>query len=262
MITALLRTPVLRSAVDAAARPDEDVLAERADVLRAIRCAHPRVLVVDDHHARESAVEEARARCIPLLRVRDADVDGWELRRRETVPPPGRSEYYGAQLRRLLPQGGPGWIDRLLADLVRVSGRRLPASFRFLARRVLEDPSRYPTLEALAPVTGVGSAALRARFRRRGLSSPLDYLHWFRLFAVVYHLDTRKDTVSVAAMALGFQSSGNLARFTRGVCQQVPGELRGGDAWPMLVIRFATALLRPEMLEAWDSLDALLAQEA
>lgn len=262
MIAALFRTSVLRSAVESAARWDEDVLVTRCEVLRGLRTAYPRVLLVDDHHERDSAVNEARVRNVPIVPVRDADVASWEARRRERVPPPGRARFYGGYVRALLPVGPPSWVDRLLADLARAAGRPLPASLRVLARRVLEDPSQYATLEALAPVTGLGSAALRARFRRRDLPSPLDYLRWLRLLAVVHRLDTNSETVSVAARALGFQSSGNLARFTRSVCGQVPSTLRADDVWPTLVIRFASALLRPGMLDAWRSLDTAFVREA
>ncbi|MEQ9568755.1 MAG: helix-turn-helix domain-containing protein [Longimicrobiales bacterium] len=262
MLTALLRTPVLRSAVASAARWDEDVLVERSEVVRALRVAHPRALVVDEHHAREAAVADARGRELPVVRIRDADLDQWETRRRERVPPPARARYYGAQLRSLLPVGPPSWVDRLLADLARAAGRPLPASFRLLARRVLEDPSRYSTLETLTPVIELRSAALRARFRRRDLPSPVDYLRWLRLLAVVHRLTSSSETVGAAAMALGFQSSGNLARFARTVCGRVPSDLRADDVWPVLLIRFAASLLRPDLLERWESLDPVFVREA
>lgn len=262
MITALIDDAVLRSALEVAARWDEDVLVDRREVARAVRVAHPRVLVIDDERGRATVLEDARERAIPVLVVGPGDVEAWEARRRERVPPPGRARFYGTQLRTLLPAGPASWVDRLLADLARALGRPLPAAFRLVARRVLEDPSRYTTLEALGPVVGLSSAALRARFRRRDLPSPLEYLQGLRLLAVAHRLETTRETVSAAAEALGFHSSGNLARFTRAACGRVPSELRVSGITTVLLLRFASTLLRPEWVDAWRSLDSVFVEEA
>ncbi|MEK9501454.1 AraC family transcriptional regulator [Gaopeijia maritima] len=262
MILALVESSLLRAAVESSARWDEDVVTDRSGMGRVLRVSSPRALVVDDEHALDSVVAEARAAGVPIVRLGAAEIRRWEMRRRERVPPPGRARFYGAQLRRTLPEPQPSWVDRLLSTFTRAAGRTLPFSFRAVARRVLEDPARYTTLEGLVPVIRISSPALRARFRRRDLPSPLEYLRWLRLLAVVHHLQVTGESVSTTAVQLGFHSSGNLARFTRSVCGRTPTALRGASAPAELVVEVTDRLFRREDLDRWDSLDRLFPREA
>lgn len=262
MILALVESPLLRTAVESSARWDEDVVTDRSRMGRVLWLSSPRALVVDDLHARHSVVVDARAGGVPVVRAGAAEVGRWERRRRERVPPPGRARFYGAQLRRALPVPQPTWVDRLLSNLTRAAGRTLPISFRAVARRVLEDPARYTTLEGLVPVIRISSPALRARFRRRELPSPLEYLRCLRLLAVVHHLQVREESVWVTAVQLGFHSSGNLARFTRSVCGRTPTALRTPSAGAEVLVELTDHLFRRENLDRWDSLDRLFPREA
>jgi AraC-like DNA-binding protein len=131
-----------------------------------------------------------------------------------------------------------------------------------VARRVLEDPARFRSLDALVPLTGLAPAALRARFRRRGLPSPLDYVRGLRLLAVAHHLAGSTTTVSASALGLGFHSSGNLARFSRSLSGRLPSDLRAPDVGAALLLEFVGSLLGPERVDGWRALDGTFVQVA
>lgn len=257
MILGLIRDPVLRSALQAAARPDESVLVDAADVLRALTSGCPRVLVVDDARCGRGVLARARERDVPTVVVCRDDVANWESRRRESVPPPDRRTFYARCLRALFPPGTPTWVDRTLADLARATGGPLPTPFVGLARRVLEDPAHFTTLDTLSPATGLSPGAMRARFRRRELPSPTDYLRWLRLLAAAHCLRSTRGTVSATAVVLGFHSSGNLARFTQGLVGRSPASLRTDASGAELLLHFAAFGLGPTQLDGWRSLHKL-----
>lgn len=263
MIAALLRDPFLRGVVEAAAHRDEDVVAAVEEVLRVLRTAHPRVLVVDTHHADHHGVREAAARNVPVVWVRETDVERWEEARRCEFPPPPRLAFHAVRLRAVLPGGAPTRVERVLAELARLAGRPLPHAFRAVARRVLDDPGRYTVVEDLEAMAGAGADALRARFRRRDLPSPAECLRWLRLLAVVIRLvDARGTTTTEVALGAGFTSPGNLARSTRALIGRLPGELRHPAAETEVMLRLAGVLLAEERLEAWESLEGIGAAEA
>lgn len=262
MIIATVESAVLRAAVESSARWDEDVVTDPNRIGSVLWVSAPRALVLDDRRGMEPIVIEARAHGVPVVRVGRAEIERWESQRRERVPPPSRTRFYGAQLRRMLPEVQPSWVDRLLSAFTRAAGRSLPLSFRAVARRVLEDPARYTTLEGLVPVMRISSPALRARFRRRELPSPLEYLRWLRLLAVVHHLQTTPHSVSNTAVHLGFHSSGNLARFTRSICGRTPAALRGPGIRAELTVEVSARLFQRTDFDRWDSLDQLFPREA
>ena len=134
----------------------------------------------------------------------------------------------------------------------------LAGPFKALSRRVLEDPTRLATIEAVAPVFDLTPGALRARFRRRGLPSPAWYLRWFRLLAAAHRLRTTDDTVSRVAWRLGFHSSGNLCRYVRAVAGRRAGALRAPESGIELALRFMAEGLGPGQYTAWGRLEGTL----
>jgi AraC-like DNA-binding protein len=251
MILALVSSQEWREAVTRAARPDEDVRFGLAEVHRALSVASPRVVVVEDEAGAEPAVRRAGAKGVPVVRVpapATARVEARRLRRT-------------AWLKSMLTDGPPTWVDRTLADCERAIGERLPPALRGFVRRVLEDPTRLSSVEAVAPVLGLSAGALRARFRRRGLPSPASYLRWLRLLAVAHRLRTTDDSTGRIGWLLGFHSSGNLARFVRAQCGLTPSGLRDPESGVAVLLMFVSRGLGPSEVEAWRGLDRTFARD-
>lgn len=254
MIVVRVNDPVLEAAVKVSAHPEEDVVTDRELGLDALRLGFPRVLVRAGYGLSER----------PQGRVRVIDLDDvllarWEAERRADVLPAPRLEHLASRLQGLLERSGSDrtWADAALADLGRAAGRRLPLPLRTFARRVFELPSRYTTLHDVSWACGLSRGAIKARFRRRGLESPYTYLRWFRVMAVAEVLSDTRVTVAGAAHRLGFTSAGNLCRITASVADTTPTELRTGQGWNRLVVRFASEHLTPGALDAWETLTQL-----
>jgi AraC-like DNA-binding protein len=249
MILALTSTPEWREALAAAARPDEDVRFGRDEVHRVLAAGYPRALVLEEDTRAESAARRCRASGIRVVRL-PAAVDP-EVRR------VGRVRW----IRSALADTSPSWVDRTLADCERAVGGLLPSAFRGFARRVLEDPTRLSTVEAIAPALGLSPGALRARFRRRALPSPSSYLRGLRLLSVAHRL--RSSSVSTARVAwqLGFHSSGNLARFVRAQCGRTPSRLRSPETEVELLLLFVARGLGRREVEEWRGLDSTFARD-
>jgi len=139
--------------------------------------------------------------------------------------------------------------------LSRAAGGPLPPALRAFARRVLEFPSHYVDLHPVASSVDMTRGALKARFRRRGLTSPYTYLRWFRVIACAQVLSDRSVTVAQAAHRLGFTSDGNLCRTVRSLTGLTPTELRSVRGWNRLIISFAWQHLGPGAVERWRELD-------
>jgi AraC-like DNA-binding protein len=243
MILALVDDSEWLEALAEAARRDEDVRHGAAEVRIALGSATPRALVVEGDDLETPTRRRARAMGLPVI----------ELPR--FAAGEGRRERRVAWLRMSLAGTPATWVDRVLADCERAVGGPLPRPFRTLARRGLEDPMRFQSIEAVGPELGVTPGALRARFRRRGLPSPFWYLRWFRLLAVARLLRERRETTARIAWTMAFHSSGNLARFTRAVCGRRPSELRAVGTQAELLLRFVAEGLRDGQLRAWSSFD-------
>lgn len=138
---------------------------------------------------------------------------------------------------------GVSWADRTLADLSKAAGTPRPAPLRAFGRRILEFPTHYHDLHAMARASHLSRGALKARFRRRGLESPYTYLRWFRMMAVSYLLSDREVTVAQAAYRLGFTSDGNLCRAMVSLTRLTPTEVRTVRGWNRLLIAFAWTYL-------------------
>jgi AraC-like DNA-binding protein len=259
MIVARCTDPLLRHALRAAAHVEEDVVTEPRLVAEALHGRFARLLV------RANGFETAdRPAGIPLLDLDEALLRRWEAERRSEQAPLPRLDFLVRRLRVLI-ERSPGeatWVDTALADLSRASGARLPVPLRSFARRVMEFPTCYTSLHAVARGCDLSRGALKARFRRRGLVSPSVYLRWFRLMAAAEMLSNRSVTVAAAADRLGFTSAGNLCRMMATLSQLTPTEARTVRGWNKLVITFAWTHLTPKALDAWAELDTLFQRRA
>jgi AraC-like DNA-binding protein len=244
----------LRRAVLRAAHEEEDVVADGRRAVEAIERGFPRVVVRDGSHDWPPVPEGVR-----LVRIRDTVLEQWESERRAVELPPTRLDHLTQRISTAVEKtgGDRSWVDRSLAELARASGRRLPKALRSFGRRVLEFPSHYTSLHPLAHACGTSRGALKARFRRRDLSSPSTYLRWFRLMAVAHVLSDRDMTVAESASRLGFTSDGNLCRMMASVAEMTPTEVRDPKGWNRLTVTFAWSHLSHERLEAWSTFDRL-----
>ena len=248
MIVVRCTDPLLRNAVTLAAHVEEDVVTDGELAATALHWRFPRLLVRAGSHLGTHVPEG-----IPVLDLDDATLRRWETERRAEQTPVARLDYL---VHRLAVQLAPSsaratWVDIALADLSRAAGARLPVPLRSFGRRVLEFPTRYTSLHAIAEGCELSRGALKARFRRRGLASPSVYLRWLRLMAAAHVLSDRSVTVATAAHRLGFTSDGNLCRMMAALAQLTPTEVRTVRGWNRLLITFAWAHLTPAALDAW-----------
>ncbi len=259
MIVVQVADPSLRRAVVRAVHVEEDVFVGRRIASAAIERGFPRLVVRYKGEAGSSLPPE-----MPLLEIDGLMLGRWESEWVAFGCPIVRSEYLTERLRVLLDRAGTDatWVDRSLADLTKAAGAQLPPPLRSFARRVLEFPVHYTTLHTLADAYGMSRGALKARFRRRGLSSPATYLRWFRIMAVARLLSDESVTVAAAAERLGFTSSGNLCRMMSTVAEMTPTEAKTSSGWNRIVISIARVHLSPKLLEAWVSFGELLERRA
>lgn len=261
MIVARVADPYVRRALRAAANPEEDVVSDPALVADALHGGFPRLLVSLGGADGPDGPEGPTG--VPVLRLDDALLQRWESERRMAEVPRPRVEFLASRLSALIDGSATPatWVDSALADLSRAAGARLPAPLRTFARRIMEFPEHYTTLHDVAEACGVSRGALKARFRRRGLSSPYTYQRWFRIMSVAAVLSDRSVTVGAAAHRLGFTSSGNLCRMMGSLVDLTPTEVRTVRGWQRLLISFAWVHLTPEALEAWSDLGRLFQRQ-
>lgn len=258
MIVGYIADRVLRAALLAAAHPEEDVILAGPLADEAVACGFPR-LVITTPKERGRALAAAGGDALPILCLTPASVERWEAERLGQDVPPTRVTWAARELSALMEREGhqANWVDRALADLGRAAGAPLPAGLRGFARRVMEFPSHYDDLHPLAKACGMTRGALKARFRRRGLSSPYAYLRWFRMLAVAYALSDRDVTVAQVADRLGFTSDGNLCRTMGSLTGLTPTEARTVHGWNRLLVTLAWRHLGAGDLARWDELDLL-----
>ena len=261
MIVALVSDPYLRTLVEHAVRPDQDVVFDAALASSALEWGFPRLVVQEQ--AFSQSISAVRSHVPVLLLDRDM-VRGWEMDRRGGDVLAPRVEYLSARVRGLIDERGNGvsWVDKTLADLGKAAGAPLVGPLRAFARRVLEFPTHYYDLHAMAQTCHLSRGALKARFRRGGLESPYTYLRWFRMMAVAYLLADREVTVAQAAHRLGFTSDGNLCRSMVSLTGFTPTEVRTVRGWNRLLIAFAWTYLTGPSLDAWKGLDELFPERA
>lgn len=263
MIIAHLSDPQLLSSVRRAARHDEDVITG-VRATEAARHGFPRAAVWTG--GAPDGAQALSSDRLPVLGLDRSLLDSWEEERRwgGSEVPPERTEYIAFRIRGWLRTrgDGPTWVDLYLRDMTRAVGRALPLPFRGMARRVLEFPARYPDLGPLAGVAGLSTGALKARFRRRGLSSPHVYLRWLRSLAVAQVLSDPDVTTVGAAHRLGMSSGGNLCRSVLDTTGVRPTDLRHAGTRAGLLLAMVDQLLSREALTAWDDLGGLFYEVA
>lgn len=254
MIVVQVTDPYLRRAIRRAAHPEEDVVADARLGLEAIEWGFPR-LVVRENRGRHVPLHTG----VRLLEIDDSMLRRWETERRNEELPPTRLDHLTERLSAVMDRTSAerSWVDAALADLTKATGARLPLPLRSFGRRILEFPYHYTTLYPVAEACGTTRGALKARFRRRGLSSPSTYLRWFRILAVANLLSDRSVTVASAARRLGFTSDGNLCRMMWSVTEMTPTEVRTLKGWRRLLINFSWKHLLADALEGWAALDDL-----
>lgn len=254
MIVVQATDPHLRRAVLRSAHPEEDVVIAPRMAAEALERGFPRLLVRDAVRNWPPIPADVR-----ILDVGPDVLEEWEEERRAAELPPTRVDYLTSRIAAALQRTSAdrSWVDTALAELSRAAGRRLPLPLRSFGRRVLEFPSHYVNLYPLADTCGTSRGALKARFRRRDLSTPSTYLRWFRLMAAAHVLADREVTVAEAADRVGFTSDGNLCRSMWDVAETTPTELRNLRGWNRLLITFAWSHLSSDHLEAWSTLDDL-----
>jgi AraC-like DNA-binding protein len=254
MIVVRCTDPLLRNAVTLAAHVEEDVVSDAELAFEALQWRFPRLVVRAGSHLGTPLPEG-----IPVLDLDDAMLRRWEVERRSERVPAPRLDFLAGRLTSLLEstETRATWVDGALADLSRAAGARLPGPLRSFARRVLEFPTRYTSLHAIAEGCALSRGALKARFRRRGLASPSVYLRWLRLMAAAHVLSDRSVSVAMAAHRLGFTSDGNLCRMMGSLAQTTPTEVRTVRGWNRLLITFAWAHLTPAALDAWAQVGPL-----
>jgi len=259
MIVVQVTDPNLRKAAVRAAHPEEDVVVEQRLAVEAIELGFPR-LVIRDGLRRSQPLDTV----VPVLEIDDATLRRWDLERRVQELPPTRLDHLTDSLRTAIEieSEGATWVDRAFGDLSRAAGARLPYPLRAFGRRVMEFPIHYTSLHPLAAACGTSRGAIKARFRRRGLTSPSTYLRWFRMMAVADLLSDRSVTVAGAARRLGFTSNGNLCRMMLTVTGVTPTEARTLRGWNRLLITFAWQHLSGDDLEGWAALDELFDHRA
>jgi len=260
MIVAYVSDPYLLTVVRNAAHPEEDVVLDPGLAPAAIEWGFPRLVIQADGTDRPLVGVRSD---VPIMRLDRALLARWENDRRGIDVPPKRIDYLTSRLRTAIDKHAQGgtWVDKCLADLSKAAGVQLPAPLRAFGRRILEFPSHYTDLHALADACEVSRGALKARFRRRGLESPYTYLRWFRMMAVAYMLADRTVTVATAAHRLGFTSDGNLCRTMGSLTGLTPTEVRTVRGWNRLLIGFSWTYLTQGQLEGWDGLDELFGRE-
>lgn len=264
MIVALLSDPFLRATVRKAALPDEDVVWKAGAVREALDRGFPRLAVHASDDRATGGPERLVPDELPLLGLTGSTLDAWENSRRSGGFAISRVDDHARRLRSLMNSiSGPlPWVEGIFRDLRRATGHRLPRPVRGLGRRVLEFPSRYEDLHALAGLTGLSRGALKARFRRRDLPSPYAYLRWFRVLAAAHVLADPDVTTEEAAYRTGLHSSGNLCRYVQDVSGLAPTDLRRNSSRTLLVTRFARQCFEPVHREGWTTLDDLFLTEA
>jgi AraC-like DNA-binding protein len=259
MIVVRCTDPLLRSAICMAASAEEDVVSDADLAIEALQWGFVRLVVRAGGYLGAKPLDG-----IQVLDLDDATLRRWEVERRAEGMLVPKSEFLTRRLRTLIEPipGSATWVDTALADLSRAAGARLPLPLRSFARRVLEFPTRYTSLHAVADECGLSRGALKARFRRRGLASPSVYLRWFRLVAAAEVLSDRSITVAAAAHRVGFTSDGNMCRTMAALAQTTPTEVRTVRGWNRMLITFAWAHLTPAALDAWVQVGQLFQRRA
>lgn len=265
MIIAPVTDRSLRAIIRRAALPVEDVFYGQEEVRSALRFGYPRLLIcLAEQQESLRRLLPAESRRPPVLALAKPTLRSW-------------AEAWGAdglavsplddsalRLRQIIGDMAQkdDWVEGVFAELTQIVGRGLPPEFRGFARRVLEFPYHYSSVEVLGTTAGLSAGALKGRFRRRGLPSPSRYLRWFRLLAAAQVLSDSRETILSASFRLGFASDGNFCRWVTATSGLPPSSLRDWDSRLRIVIRLAEDCLPASALRDWKRLGGLFLSDA
>ncbi len=260
MILAPLPNPSLRLTVRRAALPEEDVFHRMGDVRVGLAFGFPRLLLclAEDQERLRGELGSLLDR-LPVLALTPPTLRGWDLAWKAEGLATTPIDDSALRLRGLIRRTAltSFWTEGLFADLTLILGRGLPAELRGFARRVMELPLLYPSLESLHGITGLSGGALKARFRRRDLPSPAKYLRWFRLLAAARALSDPECTTLAISHRLGFSSDGNFCRWVQAVSGFTPSALRPSTGRMMLLNRLVEECFPAGTVESWGSLGGM-----
>ena len=264
MILAPLSDSGLRATVRRAALPEEDVFHTMEDVQGALRFGFPRLIVyqAEDLWFTGETIRRWDS-TVPVLTISRPTLKGWESAWRSQGLAVTPMDDSAIRLRRLLENasGGPTWVEGIFADLTLMLGKGLPPNLRGFARRVMEYPARYSSLQTLEDVAGLSTGALKARFRRRGLPSPVVYLRWFRMAAAARLLLEMEQTTLMASNRMGFSSDGNFCRWVQSTTRLNPSAFRAREGRMLLLFNLAHDCFPDGSLEAWETLGKIFLRD-
>lgn len=263
MILAPLSDPILRATVRRAALPEEDVFHKLDDVHSALRLGFPRLLVYQPEDRFLRGEISSWEPMVPTLALTRPTVNGWQSAWRAHGLAVSHIDDSALRLRGLIQRAskGPAWVEGVFADLTRILGHGLPPDLRGFARRVMEYPASYVSLGDLEEVTDLSPGALKARFRRRDLPSPVVYLRWFRLAAASRLLSEMGQTTLMASYRMGFSSDGNFCRWVQSVGQLSPSSLRVREGRMHLLLKLVRECFPTGSLESWGMLGDLFLRD-
>ena len=259
MIISCVTDEALDQAVRIVSSPDEDVFPARPGASAPIRRAFPRLVVLENDRPVFETVRLGHGPVfdVPTSVVTTGTLARWRFEHRLSGGT-SVSDWMADRLRPVVAQAPTiPWIDRIFRGLERAAGVSLPLAFRGLARRLLEYPTYYSSLGAVAHRAGLSAGALQGRFLRRGLRSPSEHLRWLRLLAVAEGLADRELTLGAAADQFGYTSAGNLSRSVQNTTGKMPSELRNPISRLEVQTRFARDYLGRDACRGWVELTDL-----
>jgi len=264
MIVAPIQDGTLQRIVRRAALPEEDVFHRLDEVDEALRFGYPRLLVCEARNQERLEVQLSLERYgLPVLAMREPLLRSWAAAWESHGLAVTRIDDSALRLRYLITRTADeaDWVEGVFSDLSHTLGRKLPAELRGFARRIMEFPIRYASQALLGEAFGLSGGALKARFRRRELPSPSQYLRWFRVLAAAKILSDPQETTLTASFRLGFASDGNFCRWVRDTSGLMPSDLRNWNGRLLLLIRMAEECLPDGALEKWASFEGLFLRQ-
>jgi AraC-like DNA-binding protein len=263
MVLAPIRNPTLLRSVRHALLAVEDVFTREEDIFSALHRGFPGASIIESGpEARVVRAIRAVGQDLPIVEIARLDVLSFSSPPPAVVIPP--IDTAPARMRQLIDQAAlpMTWVERLLRDLGQAAGSSLPLGVKSLGRRVLEFPSRYSRTSAVAAAVGLTPGALKARFQRFGLPSPLAYTAWLRALGASDLLTWPGMTTDRVAFHLGYSSSGNFCRAFRNLTGLRPSEATTIDGRMLVLTRLASELLSREQIAAWARVESLFTNVA
>lgn len=133
----------------------------------------------------------------------------------------------------------PSTLAEDVLEWLQLCGLRMSPALQHAVREIFSSPVRHSRLERLFNAGSQSPRSVRARFRKRGLSSPR---HWFaaaRALRIALAVQgTRTPDLLRLALDLGFSDQSGLSQQVHRAFGLRPGNLRGTLGWEWLMARF------------------------